>query len=129
MLWRVLELVTPRMQRKKGQFTSKSAEGGEDSEGGEAREAAACSQCGAARSSTPMMRRGPLGPRTLCNACGNLLCPLSCCLSCLSSIFPLTADAASSLVVTLAPAGLTYSKLGVLREPSGRPPPGEQAGT
>lgn len=29
-----------------------------------------CHHCGISASSTPMMRRGPNGPRTLCNACG-----------------------------------------------------------
>lgn len=29
-----------------------------------------CVNCGASAQDTPMMRRGPQGPRTLCNACG-----------------------------------------------------------
>lgn len=29
-----------------------------------------CRHCGVSEKSTPMMRRGPEGPRTLCNACG-----------------------------------------------------------
>jgi hypothetical protein len=29
-----------------------------------------CVHCGIGERSTPMMRRGPSGPRTLCNACG-----------------------------------------------------------
>lgn len=29
-----------------------------------------CKHCGISSKSTPMMRRGPAGPRTLCNACG-----------------------------------------------------------
>ncbi|MCL7037454.1 hypothetical protein MKW94_026411 [Papaver nudicaule] len=29
-----------------------------------------CTHCGTSESSTPAMRRGPAGPRTLCNACG-----------------------------------------------------------
>lgn len=29
-----------------------------------------CMHCGTSSKSTPMMRRGPAGPRTLCNACG-----------------------------------------------------------
>ena len=29
-----------------------------------------CVHCGIGERSTPMMRRGPAGPRTLCNACG-----------------------------------------------------------
>eukprot|EP00958_Prasinococcus_capsulatus_P017790 scaffold2043_cov375-Prasinococcus_capsulatus_cf.AAC.4 len=30
----------------------------------------ACVHCGTTEDKTPMMRRGPAGPRTLCNACG-----------------------------------------------------------
>ena len=29
-----------------------------------------CTHCGVSSKSTPMMRRGPSGPRSLCNACG-----------------------------------------------------------
>lgn len=29
-----------------------------------------CVNCGTGAQDTPMMRRGPQGPRTLCNACG-----------------------------------------------------------
>ena len=29
-----------------------------------------CVHCGITEQKTPMMRRGPAGPRTLCNACG-----------------------------------------------------------
>lgn len=29
-----------------------------------------CEHCGVNESNTPAMRRGPAGPRTLCNACG-----------------------------------------------------------
>ncbi|EPS58693.1 hypothetical protein M569_16121, partial [Genlisea aurea] len=29
-----------------------------------------CRHCGTNEKCTPMMRRGPEGPRTLCNACG-----------------------------------------------------------
>lgn len=29
-----------------------------------------CQHCGVSENSTPAMRRGPEGPRTLCNACG-----------------------------------------------------------
>lgn len=44
-----------------------------------------CKHCGISSKSTPMMRRGPAGPRTLCNACGlkwaNKVCAiLSICL-------------------------------------------------
>ncbi|KAK3237423.1 hypothetical protein CYMTET_52501 [Cymbomonas tetramitiformis] len=71
--------VAQKMHRNKGQFASaRSVDGaeasgsvlGEDGErlpGGVER---TCKHCGAAEGSTPMMRRGPDGPRTLCNACG-----------------------------------------------------------
>lgn len=29
-----------------------------------------CLHCGVSENNTPAMRRGPAGPRTLCNACG-----------------------------------------------------------
>lgn len=29
-----------------------------------------CHHCGVGENNTPAMRRGPAGPRTLCNACG-----------------------------------------------------------
>lgn len=29
-----------------------------------------CQHCGVSENNTPAMRRGPAGPRTLCNACG-----------------------------------------------------------
>ncbi|KAJ7968313.1 GATA transcription factor [Quillaja saponaria] len=72
--------VALRMQRKKGQFTasrSNSDEVGSDSNPGpqgsgqdENFEETTCKHCGISSKSTPMMRRGPAGPRTLCNACG-----------------------------------------------------------
>ncbi|KAJ4871938.1 GATA transcription factor 24 [Raphanus sativus] len=77
--------VALRMQRKKGQFTSAkssnedSASTGSDwgsgqswaLEGSESQKPEAlCRHCGTSEKSTPMMRRGPEGPRTLCNACG-----------------------------------------------------------
>ncbi|GJU56420.1 GATA transcription factor 24-like protein [Tanacetum coccineum] len=67
----------PRMQRKKGQFTSSKAindeagAGASDWNGGNGQdEETLCRHCGISSKSTPMMRRGPSGPRTLCNACG-----------------------------------------------------------
>ncbi|KAI0504639.1 hypothetical protein KFK09_015591 [Dendrobium nobile] len=76
--------VALRMQRNKGQFTSSKskAEGtlpgfaGMDStsylaaENGQPQTASACYHCHISAKDTPMMRRGPDGPRTLCNACG-----------------------------------------------------------
>ncbi|CAI9115629.1 OLC1v1016589C1 [Oldenlandia corymbosa var. corymbosa] len=71
--------VAQRMHRMKGQFAS-VREGSEssiwDTPKGSSQEdntslpGAACHHCGVAESSTPAMRRGPAGPRTLCNACG-----------------------------------------------------------
>ncbi|KAM0061955.1 putative transcription factor TIFY family [Helianthus debilis subsp. tardiflorus] len=69
--------VALRMQRKKGQFTSSKAVSDEagsatsDWNGGPGQdEETICRHCGISSKSTPMMRRGPSGPRTLCNACG-----------------------------------------------------------
>ncbi|KAF8406109.1 hypothetical protein HHK36_008189 [Tetracentron sinense] len=70
-----------RMQHKKGQFTSSktnfeevasaasswnATHGSED----DSPQETLCAHCGTSSKSTPMMRRGPAGPRTLCNACG-----------------------------------------------------------
>ncbi|PIN18654.1 hypothetical protein CDL12_08675 [Handroanthus impetiginosus] len=70
--------VALRMQRKKGQFTSSKLVSDEpgsssaDCNGSSAQEEqeTLCRHCGISSKSTPMMRRGPDGPRTLCNACG-----------------------------------------------------------
>lgn len=77
--------VALRMQRNKGQFTSAKSNNGEAAadgsswessqtwaiEGSEAQnQEISCRHCGIGEKSTPMMRRGPEGPRTLCNACG-----------------------------------------------------------
>eukprot|EP00252_Welwitschia_mirabilis_P007712 TRINITY_DN1935_c0_g1_i1.p1 TRINITY_DN1935_c0_g1~~TRINITY_DN1935_c0_g1_i1.p1 ORF type:complete len:344 (+),score=62.27 TRINITY_DN1935_c0_g1_i1:549-1580(+) len=74
--------VAQRMNRNKGQFTSykkddsvstgqkwDSSDGCNSSAEGTQQEVA-CLNCGIKESNTPMMRRGPQGPRTLCNACG-----------------------------------------------------------
>ncbi|KAH9624543.1 hypothetical protein KSS87_017753 [Heliosperma pusillum] len=77
--------VALRMQRNKGQFTS-SKPGHDDSSSAvtswESNQSwgpdgsvaplqeVCCRHCGINEKSTPMMRRGPEGPRTLCNACG-----------------------------------------------------------
>ncbi|KAL1336179.1 hypothetical protein HN51_030591 [Arachis hypogaea] len=72
--------VAQRMHRKNGQFASlkegykSPAENFDSSNGGgdtysqsiERR----CQHCGTGEKSTPAMRRGPSGPRSLCNACG-----------------------------------------------------------
>ncbi|KAL6603553.1 hypothetical protein ACP70R_043914 [Stipagrostis hirtigluma subsp. patula] len=76
--------VALRMQRNRGQFTSSkpkpdeatseltTADGSPNwgSVEGRPPSAAECHHCGISASATPMMRRGPDGPRTLCNACG-----------------------------------------------------------
>lgn len=77
--------VALRMQRRKGQFASNKSSGEElsvltnsdnmqpwNNQSGtvSAQQEAICLHCGTGERSTPMMRRGPNGPRTLCNACG-----------------------------------------------------------
>ncbi|CAN6206788.1 unnamed protein product [Urochloa humidicola] len=77
--------VALRMQRNRGQFTSSkpkpdeivaaemiAADGSPNWGAVEGRppSAAECHHCGISAAQTPMMRRGPDGPRTLCNACG-----------------------------------------------------------
>ncbi|THU57587.1 hypothetical protein C4D60_Mb03t05090 [Musa balbisiana] len=76
--------VALRMQRNRGQFTTSKSNpdvatlGATNCEGtqcwgtieGRPPSAALCHHCGINSKSTPMMRRGPDGPRTLCNACG-----------------------------------------------------------
>ncbi|KEH28604.1 GATA type zinc finger transcription factor family protein [Medicago truncatula] len=73
------------MQRNKGRFTSAKSKNDESasaemncgtSEGlmadndGSQQQDYVCRQCNISEKCTPMMRRGPEGPRTLCNACG-----------------------------------------------------------
>uniref|UniRef100_A0A7N0USM6 GATA transcription factor n=1 Tax=Kalanchoe fedtschenkoi TaxID=63787 RepID=A0A7N0USM6_KALFE len=72
--------VAHRMKRNKGQFVSSKASSediGSGSSDGNAYPGAvkeehetSCKNCGTGSKHTPMMRRGPEGPRTLCNACG-----------------------------------------------------------
>ncbi|KAK1269967.1 GATA transcription factor 28 [Acorus gramineus] len=73
--------VALRMQRRKGQFAGKAnpdqgalATSSSDPTQGSIQEDAAqeikCQNCGVGEKSTPAMRRGPNGPRSLCNACG-----------------------------------------------------------
>ncbi|CAM8922720.1 hypothetical protein QQ045_023263 [Rhodiola kirilowii] len=72
--------VAERMKRKKGQFTSSKPSSDEiasaspDWNGGQGsapdEQEILCLHCGTSSKFTPMMRRGPAGPRTLCNACG-----------------------------------------------------------
>uniref|UniRef100_A0A5B7ANS3 Putative GATA transcription factor 24-like isoform X2 n=1 Tax=Davidia involucrata TaxID=16924 RepID=A0A5B7ANS3_DAVIN len=70
--------VAQRMHRKNGQFVSlkecyKIAAGSCDPSDGTPRPEYVlrrCQHCGISEKATPAMRRGPAGPRTLCNACG-----------------------------------------------------------
>ncbi|NP_001242484.1 GATA transcription factor 25-like [Glycine max] len=73
----VRQEVALRMHRNRGQFTSsKNQDGtnswGSDQESGQdaVQSETLCTHCGISSKSTPMMRRGPSGPRSLCNACG-----------------------------------------------------------
>ncbi|TKY59446.1 GATA transcription factor 28 [Spatholobus suberectus] len=70
--------VAQRMHRKNGQFASlkedyqSPAENWDSSNGTPCPESMErrCQHCGIGEKSTPAMRRGPAGPRSLCNACG-----------------------------------------------------------
>ncbi|KDP41498.1 hypothetical protein JCGZ_15905 [Jatropha curcas] len=73
--------VAQRMHRKNGQFASlKESSGGSNwdsaqsclQDGTPRTETVLrrCQHCGVSENNTPAMRRGPAGPRTLCNACG-----------------------------------------------------------
>ncbi|CAL1395490.1 unnamed protein product [Linum trigynum] len=73
--------VAQRMHRKNGQFASlKESSGASNYDSaqssphdGTSRQETVikrCQHCGVGENNTPAMRRGPAGPRTLCNACG-----------------------------------------------------------
>ncbi|KAI3942460.1 hypothetical protein MKW98_013112 [Papaver atlanticum] len=65
--------VAQRMQRKKGQFASSKPTPMESvfwSPSDAPELETICTHCGTSSNTTPMMRRGPQGPRSLCNACG-----------------------------------------------------------
>ncbi|XP_004490456.1 GATA transcription factor 25 [Cicer arietinum] len=73
----VRQEVALRMHRNKGQFTSSKKQDGanscgtdQDSGQDDSQSVTFCTHCGISSKSTPMMRRGPSGPRSLCNACG-----------------------------------------------------------
>ncbi|CAN8325778.1 unnamed protein product [Cochlearia groenlandica] len=76
--YEVRQEVALRMARKKGQFTSSKTDGDynsgtdQDSTQEDVYPETSCTHCGISSKCTPMMRRGPSGPRTLCNACGLL---------------------------------------------------------
>ncbi|KAJ8762479.1 hypothetical protein K2173_007918 [Erythroxylum novogranatense] len=73
--------VAQRMHRRNGQFASlKESSGGSNWDSAQSclqdgtshpeTVICRCHHCGVSESNTPAMRRGPAGPRTLCNACG-----------------------------------------------------------
>ncbi|XVE60619.1 hypothetical protein DITRI_Ditri05aG0142600 [Diplodiscus trichospermus] len=73
--------VAQRMHRKNGQFASlkeststsswdSSHSGLQDGTSRPETVVRRCQHCGVGENNTPAMRRGPAGPRTLCNACG-----------------------------------------------------------
>ncbi|XP_010482249.1 PREDICTED: GATA transcription factor 24 [Camelina sativa] len=70
--------VAQRMHRNNGQFVSvRDGSNWEATQGGlqdgtlhSETATRRCEHCGVDESNTPAMRRGPAGPRTLCNACG-----------------------------------------------------------
>ncbi|XP_022768474.1 GATA transcription factor 25-like isoform X2 [Durio zibethinus] len=68
----VRQEVALRMQRNKGQFTSSKKSDGSYSwsQDDDNLPDTLCTHCGISSKATPMMRRGPSGPRSLCNACG-----------------------------------------------------------
>ncbi|KAK7311666.1 hypothetical protein RJT34_09949 [Clitoria ternatea] len=72
--------VAQRMHRKNGQFASlKESPGSSNWDSAQSsgqdgtphsESVRRCQHCGISENNTPAMRRGPAGPRTLCNACG-----------------------------------------------------------
>ncbi|KAJ7968315.1 GATA transcription factor [Quillaja saponaria] len=70
--------VAQRMHRKNGKFASSKDCYNSSPENLESRDGSCCVEsserrchhCGISEKSTPAMRRGPAGPRSLCNACG-----------------------------------------------------------
>ncbi|WJX41210.1 hypothetical protein P8452_28599 [Trifolium repens] len=65
--------VAERMHREKGHFASlKQSPGSCAGQDGTPNPESLrkCTHCGVSEKDTPAMRRGPAGPRTLCNACG-----------------------------------------------------------
>ncbi|XP_038974734.1 GATA transcription factor 19-like isoform X1 [Phoenix dactylifera] len=80
--YNVRKEVALRMKRRKGQFAGKANPEDEasvssscdpaqsSSHDDNPREMKICQNCGISEKLTPAMRRGPAGPRSLCNACG-----------------------------------------------------------
>ncbi|XP_076899943.1 GATA transcription factor 28-like [Bidens hawaiensis] len=81
-LYTVRKEVALGMKRHKGQFTSSkpthedastswdSNQSWHSDGSGNQHQETVCRHCGVNEKSTPMMRKGPDGPKTLCNACG-----------------------------------------------------------
>ncbi|KAK8355389.1 hypothetical protein V6Z11_A05G285900 [Gossypium hirsutum] len=68
-----VEMSSQNLRRNKGQFTSSKKSDRTDScstQDNDNLPDNSCTHCGISSNSTPMMRRGPSGPRSLCNACG-----------------------------------------------------------
>ncbi|XP_072950968.1 GATA transcription factor 18-like isoform X2 [Typha angustifolia] len=79
--YNVRKEVALRMQRRRGQFAGKANPEGllatptcdtppDNSIKDEPPRESKCQNCGISEKMTPAMRRGPAGPRSLCNACG-----------------------------------------------------------
>ncbi|KAL8060164.1 hypothetical protein ABFS82_02G006400 [Erythranthe guttata] len=70
--YNVRQEVAMRMQRKRGQFAPKKIEeeASMSPNLSDHEDNIACTNCGIISNDTPLMRKGPTGPRTLCNACG-----------------------------------------------------------
>ncbi|PAN45169.1 hypothetical protein PAHAL_9G098800 [Panicum hallii] len=77
--YNVRKEVAQKMKRRKGQFAGRSDFGdgacssvacGSPANGEDDFKETHCQNCGISSRLTPAMRRGPAGPRSLCNACG-----------------------------------------------------------
>lgn len=62
--------VALKIHRKKGQFASKDDGDQPSRDALTTNEINTCTHCGVSSNDTPMMRNGPDGARSLCNACG-----------------------------------------------------------
>ncbi|KAL1554458.1 GATA transcription factor 25-like [Salvia divinorum] len=60
--------VALKIHRDRGQFVGKKVQEGSIKVAIEMK--SSCDNCGVESSDTPLMRKGPNGPKTLCNACG-----------------------------------------------------------
>ncbi|XP_010231508.1 GATA transcription factor 18 isoform X1 [Brachypodium distachyon] len=116
--------VALRMQRRKGQFAGRAnLEGESPSPGCDpasqgsgqdflSRESK-CQNCGTSEKMTPAMRRGPAGPRTLCNACGLMWANKGTLRSCLKAKgeAPMVAIEQSNAVVSQCQIGIDIKAL------------------